>query len=791
MKVVVIPLLALLLVPVASARAAFEDEVRPVLQKTCLACHNDEKTKGDLNLKLLDRADSITSNRDEWDKILKKLREGEMPPPKIKKPPELPGMIAYLERTFAALDKDIKPDPGRVTARHLNRTEYRNTIRDLLGVDFQTMNEFPVDDSGDGFDNIGDVLSVSPLLAEKYLAAAERISARALGLVKLPDKPLNLSYADDEHYAEAVAATGNNGAAHSAGLSFLEVNHRVDYDGDYVIQAGLAGQRGPAGKPVMMGFWMDNKLLHTEEVPTTRPNTVYFAPYEKREFKVFLPEGVHTFRLGFINDEFPAKLTKRQAYNPNSNKYPTYIGFLGPERPTEPPAGRKKILIRDPNSGPQAIEKMVSTLARRAYRRPVTREEMDKLMKLVSTARAEGLNPEECVQVAIEGMLVSPAFLFHIEQSQKSADAGSVHRISDFELASRLSYFLWSSMPDDQLLDVAESGTLAKPDVLDAQIARMLKDPRASALSENFVGQWLEIRNLDSIKPDPDKFPAWSAEIKDAMRTETVMLFESILHENRPVSEFLTARYTFLNESLARFYGIPGVVGPEFRRVELETSERGGILGLGSVMAVSSYPSRTSVVLRGRFILDNVLGSPPPPPPPDVPSLNEDSLGIKLTLRQQMEKHRADPTCAGCHAKMDPLGFALENYDAIGRWRTKDGQFPVDTSGVLPDGTTFDGPASLREALAPKTSQLAQCIVEKMLVYSLGRGVDKSDRRNVADIMDALKGKEYRLESLIYIVAHSLPFQSRHDQSVQDGGAASVPSKGKPTGKSPSGKGPQ
>ena len=331
MKAVVIFLLALLLVPVASARAAFEDEVRPVLQKTCLACHNDEQASGGLNLKLLDRADSITSNRAEWDLILKKLREGEMPPPQVKKPPELPGMIAYLEQTFAKLDQNVKPDPGRVTARHLNRTEYRNTIRDLLGVDFQTLNEFPVDDSGDGFDNIGDVLSVSPLLAEKYLAAAERISARSLGLVKLPEKPLFLSYADDQHYEEVVAANGNNGSAHSAGLSFMEVNHRVDYDGVYVIQAGLAGQRGAQGQPVMMGFWMDNKLLHTEEVPTTRPATVYFAPYEKKEFKVFLPEGVHTFRLGFINDEFPQKLTKKQAYTAEFQQVnPTFIGFLGP-----------------------------------------------------------------------------------------------------------------------------------------------------------------------------------------------------------------------------------------------------------------------------------------------------------------------------------------------------------------------------------------------------------------------------------------------------------------------------
>jgi hypothetical protein len=383
---------------------------------------------------------------------------------------------------------------------------------------------------------------------------------------------------------------------------------------------------------------------------------------------------------------------------------------------------------------------------------------MDRLMKLVATARAEGLTPEECVQVAIEAILVSPAFLFRIEQPQKTAEPGGAHRISDFELASRLSYFLWSSMPDDELLDVAESGKLARPEVLDAQIARMLKDPKASALSENFVGQWLEIRNLDSIKPDPDKFPAWSAEIREDMRTETFMLFQSILQENRPVSEFLTARYTFLNESLARFYGIPDVVGNDFRRVELKTSERGGIFGLGSVMAVSSYPSRTSVVMRGKFVLDNILGSPPPAPPPDVPSLNEEDLGVKLTLRQQLERHRADPTCASCHAKMDPLGFALENFDAIGRWRTQDGPFPVDSSGVLPDGTKLDGPASLREVLASKTPQLAQCMVEKMLVYSLGRGVDHNDHRNVADIMEAWKGKEYRMESLGYIITHSLPF---------------------------------
>jgi hypothetical protein len=387
---------------------------------------------------------------------------------------------------------------------------------------------------------------------------------------------------------------------------------------------------------------------------------------------------------------------------------------------------------------------------------------------LVAAARGEGLSPEQCVQVAIQGLLVSPAFLFHIERGQGPADSDGVHRVSDFELASRLSYYLWSSMPDDELLNVADSGTLAKPEVLDAQIARMLKDPRATALAENFVGQWLETRNLDSIKPDPDKFPGWNVELKESMRTETRMLFESVLRDNKPVSEFLSARYTFLNGALARFYGIPGVSGPEFRRVELSTDQRGGILGHASVLAVSSYPSRTSVVLRGRFILDNILGSPPPPPPANVPSLDEDSVGSKLTLRQQMERHREDATCANCHAKMDPLGFALENYDAIGRWRTEDGRFPVDATGVLPDGTAFDGPASLRESLAKKTPLLARCMVEKMLVFALGRGVTANDRRNVADMMSAWEEKEYRLESLIYVVAHSLPFQSRREELVQE-----------------------
>ena len=743
----------------------FQTAVTPVLEKSCFACHNEQVASGGLNLRALG---PVAGDREDWGEVLRKLKAGEMPPPRLPKPEGLSAMVGYLERELDKLDHNSQADPGRVTARHLNRTEYRNTIRDLLGVDFQTAHEFPVDDSGDGFDNLGDVLSLSPLLAEKYLSAAERISARALGLVKLPAKPVNASYADDEHYTEVVSFTGTSGSAHRAGTSFIEVNHRVDYDGDYTLQAGLAGQRGADGKPVTLSFWMDGKLLHSEEVATTPPSTVYFAPYEKKEFRVFLPEGVHTFRLGFLNDEVGAKMPKDKAFNPRANKYPQLIGFLGPEPPSEEPASRKRILICDPQSGQSCVERILANLAHRAYRRPVRASEIAALMTLVAASRKEGLSLEEGIRTAVEAILVSPDFLFRIERDPEPNNPARIHNVTDGELASRLSYFLWSSMPDDELLNLGDAGKLSNTAVLDAQIKRMLADPRSQALAENFAGQWLELRNLDAMKPDPDKFPEWGPELKEAMRGETSLFFESILRENRPISEFLNARYTFLNETLAKFYGIEGVSGPDFRRVDLTTGQRGGILGQASVMTVSSYPSRTSVVLRGKYLLDNILGSPPPPPPANVPPLDEEAVGATLSLRQQMEKHRADATCASCHSKMDPLGFALENYDAIGKWRTMDGKFPVDASGTLPDGTTFAGPAEMREALAKKLPQFAECLVRKMMVYALGRGIEPYDRPAIAQIMRNWEADGYRFQSLIFEIAHSLPFQSRRGDAAKE-----------------------
>ena len=604
---------------------------------------------------------------------------------------------------------------------------------------------------------------MSPLLVEKYIDAAERIAARALGLAKLPPKPIQASYADDAHYQEGVPFTGTNGSAQRAGNSFIEARHRIDYDGVYVIQAGLAGQR-PEGKPVTMGLWVDGKLAYSEEIASTRPKTVYFSPFEMREFKVRLTEGVRSFRLGFANDTVGAGLTEKQAFDLKANKYPQYIGFLGPEKEATEPGSRKRILVCNPSAGgAPCIERIITTLARRAYRRPVTPVDVAGLMKVARRLLERGLAGEQAVKNALVAMLVSPDFLFRIERDPRNSAA--VRQLTGIELASRLSYFLWSSMPDEELLALGETGKLSQTAIVDEQIRRMLADPRSAALADNFAGQWLETRNLDSIKPAPERFPEWTPELKEAMRTETALFFDAILRENRPASEFLDARYTFLNEALANFYGIPGVSGTEFRRVELATDQRGGVLSHASVLAVSSYPTRTSVVIRGKYILENILGTPPPPPPANVPPIDEATTGELLSLRQQMERHRSDAVCASCHGKMDPLGFALENYNAIGKWRTADGKFPVDATGTLPDGSTFSGPAEMRSVLVRKLPLFTRCLTGKMLTYALGRALDSRDRPILSAIDRNWKAKQYRFQDLLFEVAHSLPFVSRRPEA--------------------------
>ncbi len=737
--------------------AAYRNTVAPLIQKNCVVCHNDRNQSGGVNLTGFTAAASIHEQREGWEKVLQKIESGEMPPKGLPRPSA--EQIAATHKLIAAewekADKLVKPDPGRVTARRLNRNEYSNTIRDLLAVDFRAEKDFPTDDSGYGFDNIGDVLTISPILMEKYLNAAERIAARAIGADPLPKKPLEVMY----HAREKRIRRPD--------VSTIEATHRIEWDGEYTIRIGLPGERAKDAKPVTLAFFMDGKQIHSQSVETKPSGLVYFNPYSEVEFRVVLTEGDHVFRAAFLNDDFVKTLSAKDAYNNKVNKWMDSIVFVGPFPAKVEKASRKKILICDPNTGIACQERIVSTLARRAWRRPVTKTEIAGLMKFVAAAKQEGLSNEQGIQLAIQAMLVSPHFLFRIERDPNPTDPNLIHRISDIELASRLSYFLWSSMPDDELLSLAEAGKLKAPATLDAQVKRLLADPRSAALSANFAGQWLEIRNLDSVKPDPGKFPEWGPELKEAMETETRLFFEHLLKENKPLTEFLDARYTFLNERLAKHYGIEGVTGPDFRRVDLATDQRGGILSHASVLTVSSYPTRTSPVIRGKYVLQNILGTPPPAPPPDVPPLDEDSVGSAASLRQQMEKHRQNAVCASCHNKMDTLGFGLENYDAIGRWRTMDGKFPIDAGGTLPNGKSFTTPAELRVLLKDDLDRFTKGLTEKMLTYALGRGVERYDRKTVEDINRKLAAEGYRFQTLIHEIVRSLPFQSRRGEFVQ------------------------
>ncbi|MGH9629943.1 MAG: DUF1592 domain-containing protein, partial [Bryobacteraceae bacterium] len=468
-----------------------------------MPCHNDQVTSGNLNLSPMSTVGSITENRETWEKILQKIRTGEMPPKGVARPAEaeIEALMSFVRNEFDRADRNVKPDPGRVTARRLNRNEYSNTIRDLLAVDFRAEKDFPTDDSGHGFDNIGDVLTISPVLMEKYIVAAERIAARAIGADPLP-KPIEVEY-----HAKTKTIRRPD-------FSTIEAVHRIDFDGEYLVRIGLPGERGPDAKPVTMGFWMDGKLVHSMPVETKPSKLVYFNPYSNEEMRVYLTEGDHTFRAGFIDDGFVKDLTKKEAYSSKKNKYLESITFVGPFPANVEKPSRKKILLCDPNSGPGCVEKIIASLARRAYRRPVTKNDLATLMDFVDMAKAEGQTVEQGIQLAIQAMLVSPHFLFRIERDPDPTDPSKLHKISEIELASRLSYFLWSSMPDDELLGLAEARKLRAPGVLDAQVKRMLADERSAALAENFAGQWLETRNLDIVKPDPQKFPEWGPELR-------------------------------------------------------------------------------------------------------------------------------------------------------------------------------------------------------------------------------------------------------------------------------------
>lgn len=807
--------LAVLTVPAAAAALAarpapapapFDRTIRPFLAKYCIACHSGKSAGGGVDLARFTSAAGLKQDPHVWEHVVQKLETRQMPPPQAPQPTPAASraVTGWIRGELARLEKLAPPDPGRVTARRLNRAEYNNTVRDLLGVDLQPADDFPQDDSGYGFDNIGDVLSLSPALMERYLTAAERLTRTAL-FGPMPVKPtqarhipplerkLELAYRPPAEY-DVTGLTLPNA---------IHVTHRFPLGGEYLIRPVLRGTRPLASEPVKIGVWIDGKHIRTLELDPEGAATFFTDRQDfsgkMREVRVRVPAGRHWVaatieriyeglppRFGGPNpsarpappppdlNRVPPGLTPEQAEEfrrrrrerqkervPLNEVRVRTVEIEGPyEASTQPsPEAARKIYAcghLDGGHQPGCERKILAAFTRRAFRRPVTGPEVERYTRLFTLAREQGDSFEESLAVALQGVLVSPQFLFRIERD----GAAGVHPISQHELATRLSYFLWSTTPDDTLLALADQGRLARPEVLNAQVRRLLQDPRSRALVENFGGQWLELRKLESVRPDRERFD-WDEYLRDSMRQETETFLAHVVQEDRSLLDLVDAPYSYLNERLARFYGIPGVRGPEFRRVDLTGTRRGGLLGQASVLTVSSYSTRTSPVLRGKWILDNLLNAPPPPPPPNVPVLDESKVGTAVSLRAQLEEHRKNPTCAACHARLDPLGFALENYDAIGAWREMDGKLAIDTSAKLPDGRRFNGPEELKGILKADADQFTACVAEKLLTYALGRGLERYDRPAVKQIVDRTRAGGYRFSSLALAIVESLPFRMR------------------------------
>ena len=753
-----------------AARASAAAEARAALDRYCVTCHNERLSTAGLTLDTVDPA-HVGTAPEVWEKVVRKLRTGMMPPAPRPRPDAdtYSTVVGYLE---AALDRvaDANPDPGRPAVQRLNRTEYTNAIRDLLALEVDGRDLLPADESGYGFDNIGDVLSVSPGLLERYLLAAAKISRRAVGDPTL--RPATAIYKTSPLLSQDGRVSEDLPFGSRGGLA---VRHHFPLDAEYVIRVALRG-RARAG--------------HQLEVRLDRERVRLFDLAEREPLVVRIPVTAGTRLLGtsFIEEigrslpvdgrPAPPPITSFAfTLYPNAPSVER-IEVIGPydgQAPTDT-ASRQAIFTCYPDEDADerpCAERILASLARRAYRRPVTDADTAPLLAAFEAGRRAGNSFDDGIRWAIEALLVSPKFLFRVEHDPAGAAAGAPYRIADLDLASRLSFFLWSSIPDDELVDLAARGELRDPAVLDRQVRRMLADTRSQALVENFAGQWLYLRNLRSIAPDTTRFPAFDDNLRQALRRETELLFGSQLREDRGVHDLLRADYTFVNERLARHYGIPNVYGNHFRRVEYSNDRRAGLLGHGSILTVTSYPHRTSPVLRGKWLLENLLGAPPPPPPPDIPELDEDtSVAAPATMRERMAQHRASPACATCHAKIDPLGFALENFDAVGRWRAgEDGTAAaIDASGALPDGAPFDGPAAFRDALLrePWASEFATTVTEKLLTYALGRGLDYRDAPAVRGILRSARADDYRWSSLILGIVESMPFQMRRSLDAGD-----------------------
>lgn len=761
---------------------------RAVLDQYCTSCHNQKAKTAGLMLDTLDLA-SVGEHSGEWEKVARKLRTASMPPPGLPRPDRETALAVatYLE---TELDRKAKesPDPGRPTLHRINRAEYRNAVRDLFGLDVDIASLLPGDSAAYGFDNNADALALSPALTERYLGAAAKISQMVLGVERGVPTPDVFLVPTDRKQGSRVSEDlpwGSRGG--------LAVRYYFPVDGEYVLQMKLkeeginGGIVGITAEPQQLAVGIDGAKVSSVTVggpeyqrrrgepgPTQAEN-------EERDRKILesltlripVTAGEHLVQVYFVQrtsalveDLFDPSLRRDPIRATNGEPGVSALSITPPGRSeakaTASPT-RSKLFVCYPESTEEqtpCAEKIIGTLARRAYRRPVGVEDLAVPLARYRDGASKG-GFESGLELALRSILVSPKFLFRVESRPQSVAPGETYRVSDLELASRLSFFLWSSIPDDELLQVAEAGRLHDPDVLKAQTARMLADPRSKALVEDFAGQWLQIRNVEGLFPSPELLFHFDDQLRKAFATETEMFFGSIVRENRSVLDLIDADYTFLNERLAKHYGIEGVFGERFRRVSLPPdSPRRGLLGQGSILTGTSRPNRTSPVIRGRWILENIFGAPPAPPPPDIPALKEERDPNKiLPMRELVAAHRANPVCAGCHEQMDQLGFALENFDAIGEWRdVYANNLPIDASAELPDGTKMDGPVELRKVLLKHSDDFLTTVTEKLLTYALGRGLEASDMPALRQIKREAEPEDYRFGSLIQGVVTSVPF---------------------------------
>ncbi len=730
----------------------YKTDVLPYVTKHCFSCHGNGKKKGGVTLDKYADPEAIQKDRALWEAALEMIRKGEMPPKGQPRPgkAETEAALHAIDDLLANVDCTGPRNVGRVTIRRLNRAEYNNTIRDLVGIDFKPAENFPSDDTGYGFDNIGDVLVMSPLLLERYLSAAETITERAIVVVDPPKAAKNRLGGLRAGFGAGEVRKGVGTVAFNKGdvLGTTTIE-----EGDYTIRIEAFGQQvgdEPVKAAIKVGF---TTLKEFDIKASTSKGAVVL------EAKTRLKAGPTRVALSFLNPYKDPEI--KEAAKARRELIVKYIELDGPYNPPQPkrPETHERIMAHAKDARPrEAAREIVTRFATRAFRRPVKGEEVERFLKLYDRAEKAGERFELRVRLALSAVLVSPHFLFRIELDPPSAKPGEAYPVNDFNLASRLSYFLWSSMPDEELFKLARKGQL-RPN-LEAQTRRMLKDPKSSAFIENFAGQWLTIRNLHTATPDAKTFPHFDDELRDAMYRETEMVFESIVREDRSVLDFLDADFTFVNERLAKHYGIDGVKGKSFRRVNLPETRR-GILTHGSILTLTSNPTRTSPVKRGKWVMEQILGTPPPSAPADVPEFEENPKELKGSLRQRLEQHRSNPSCAVCHNKMDPLGFAFENFDAVGAWRTKDGGFAIDPAGVLPDGKAFKTSGELIKLLKTKKELFSRNLSEKMLIYALGRGVEYYDKCAVDKITEALDKNDYRFSALIVETVKSEPFLMR------------------------------